>query len=222
MVSSRLRSERSPIRSRSSSSANSWLSTSPARAGSWKDGRCSSSRRTSWASFTNSSKSSSTWSSFPWWSPPRSPPRACTWSPPPRPPLPPPPPPPPRPPARNLPPSPAARPLGQKPPLLPELQGRQVEGRDLGLDLAVDDQLLLLDQLVEILLEVLAEELVVLVLGYAPPVDLHGGLVSQKLRPMILKSDRAQAEQYPCSSMALRSRTSRSSRLLASISSVFS
>src|SRR5579884_4089308 len=208
MVSSRLRSERSPIRSRSSSSANSWLSTSPARAGSWKDGRCSSSRRTSWASFTNSSKSSSTWSSFPWWSPPRSPPRACTWSPPPQPPPPPPPPP--------------GRPPGQKPPLLPELQGRQVEGRDLGLDLAVDDQLLLLDQLVEILLEVLAEELVVLVLGYAPPVDLHGGLVSQKLRPMILKSDRAQAEQYPCSSMALRSRTSRSSRLLASISSVFS
>ena len=76
-------------------------------------------------------------------------------------------------PARAGAPGPASRPLGEELGLLGELQGRQIQRGDLGLDLAVDDQLLLLDQLVEVLLEVLAQVLIVLVLGDPPSVDLH-------------------------------------------------
>src|SRR5579862_542370 len=64
--------------------------------------------------------------------------------------------------------------LRQELALLAELQRRQVERRDLRLDLAVEDQLFLLDQLVQVLLEILPQQLIVLVLGDPSAVNAHG------------------------------------------------
>src|SRR5579871_5891434 len=57
---------------------------------------------------------------------------------------------------------------------LPELEGRQVERGDLRFHLAVRDQLFLLYQVVQVLLQVVAQQRVVLVLGDTPAMDLHG------------------------------------------------
>src|SRR5579864_3283032 len=64
--------------------------------------------------------------------------------------------------------------LRQELALLAELQRRQVERRDLRLDLAVEDQLFLLDQLVQVLLEILPQQLIVLVLRDSSAVNAHG------------------------------------------------
>src|SRR5579864_603849 len=89
--------------------------------------------------------------------------------------------------------------------LLAELERRKVEGRDLRLDPAVDDQFLLLDQLVQVLLKVLAQQLIVLVLGDPSAVNAHG-------RPPARPSEARSSCRSSGRASARRSRSSRAPR----------
>ena len=67
----------------------------------------------------------------------------------------------------------AAGPPRQHRGVFPILQGGQVQRGNLRLDLAVDDQLFLLDQLIKVLLEILPQQLIMLVLSDMTTVNSH-------------------------------------------------